>query len=40
MLLEEMRTTGYHAPRRSVCAPAGPTLAQPLGWILVGVIRR
>src|SRR5688572_30228700 len=40
MLLEEMRTTGYQAPRRRVCAPAGPTRAQPFTCRRVGVTIR
>jgi len=40
MWLDEMRTTGYHAPRRSRCAPVLPTRAQPLAWSLVGVMGR
>src|SRR5437870_6189187 len=40
MWLDEMRTTGYHAPRRSRWAPGRPTRAQPLAWRRVGVIGR
>src|SRR5205807_2196732 len=36
MLLEEIRTTGYQAPRRSVCAPEGPTRAHPFTCRRVG----
>src|SRR6266550_1621455 len=40
MWLDEMRTTGYHAPRRSRCAPDLPTRAQPLACSRVGVRER
>src|SRR2546427_3490899 len=40
MWLDEMRTTGYQAPRRSRWAPGLPTRAQPLAWSRVGVIGR
>src|ERR1700752_1590043 len=40
MLLEEMRTTGYQAPRRRVCAPDGPPRAQPFTCKRVGVSMR
>src|SRR6266704_940690 len=40
MWLDEMRTTGYQAPRRRRWAPGLPTRAQPLAWSRVGVTVR
>src|SRR5207247_3599920 len=40
MWLDELRTTGYPAPRRRRWAPGLPTRAQPLAWSRVGVTVR